>query len=152
MLTIGNSGESNKKPSTPWRSRAVPQPSTTLALHRLAMEFEWDPAFSMQYGRRLIDYRFPIVRFKNCRFPIVVYFDYRELEGLPFKNCRFPIVIDFDYRELNVLKQNSDLSPTLQFTPLRFLHLCRAPLSWVITLWCLYKQLTAAQVGLFSEM
>ena len=58
LRTIGNSGVSTKKPSTPWRSRAVPQPSTTLALHRLAMEFEWDPAFSMQYGRRLIDYRF----------------------------------------------------------------------------------------------
>ena len=42
-----------EKPSTPWSSRAVPQPSTDLALHRLAMEFEWDPACSMQYGRRL---------------------------------------------------------------------------------------------------
>lgn len=64
-------GGLGKKPSTPWRSRAVPQPSTTLALHRLAMEFEWDPAFSMQYGRRLIDYRFPIPRFNKCEFPIV---------------------------------------------------------------------------------
>ena len=43
-----------KKPSTPRGSRAVPQPSTDLALHRLAREFGWDPAFSMQYGRRLI--------------------------------------------------------------------------------------------------
>ena len=39
--------------STPWCSRAVPQPSTDLALHRFAVEFRWDPAFSMQYGRRL---------------------------------------------------------------------------------------------------
>lgn len=61
-VTIGNWEVTVKKPSTPWRSRAVPQPSTTLALHRLAMEFEWDPAFSMQYGRRLIDYRFSIMR------------------------------------------------------------------------------------------
>ena len=38
--------------STPWCSRAVPQPSTDLALHRLAAEFGWDPAFSMQYGRQ----------------------------------------------------------------------------------------------------
>jgi hypothetical protein len=45
---------SDKKPSTPWCSRAVPQLSTDLALHRLAMEFGWDPAFSMQYGRRLL--------------------------------------------------------------------------------------------------
>ena len=43
-----------EKPSTPWGSRAVPQLSTDLALHRLAMEFEWDPAYSMQYGRRLL--------------------------------------------------------------------------------------------------
>jgi hypothetical protein len=42
-----------KKPSTPWCSRAVPQPSTDPALHRLAAEFGWDPACSMQYGRRL---------------------------------------------------------------------------------------------------
>lgn len=40
--------------STPWCSRAVPQPSTDLALHRFAAEFGWDPAFSMQYGRQLI--------------------------------------------------------------------------------------------------
>lgn len=46
----------SNKPSTPWSSRAVPQPSTDLALHRLAMEFEWDPAYSMQYGRRLINH------------------------------------------------------------------------------------------------
>ena len=39
--------------STPWCSRAVPQPSTDLALHRFAAEFGWDPAFSMQYGRQL---------------------------------------------------------------------------------------------------
>lgn len=38
--------------STPWCSRAVPQPSTDLALHRFAAEFGWDPAFSMQYGRQ----------------------------------------------------------------------------------------------------
>lgn len=43
-----------KKPSTPWCSRAVPQPSTDPALHRLAAEFGWDPAYSMQYGRRLL--------------------------------------------------------------------------------------------------
>lgn len=49
---IGN--EDNKKPSTPWSSRAVPQPSTDLALSRLASEFERDPAHSIQYGRRLV--------------------------------------------------------------------------------------------------
>ena len=54
LITIGFFICHGKKPSTPWSSRAVPQPSTDLALHRLAMEFEWDPAFSMQYGRRLI--------------------------------------------------------------------------------------------------
>lgn len=42
-----------KKPSTPWSSRAVPQPSTDLALSRLASEFGRDPAHSIQYGRRL---------------------------------------------------------------------------------------------------
>ena len=48
--------DGHEKPSTPWGSRAVPQLSTDLALHRLAMEFEWDPACSMQYGRRLSIY------------------------------------------------------------------------------------------------
>lgn len=43
-----------KKPSTPRISRAVPQPSTDLALYRFAMEFGWDPAYSIQYGRRLL--------------------------------------------------------------------------------------------------
>jgi len=49
----GNSHCIRIKLSTPWSSRAVPQPSTDLALHRFAVEFRWDPAFSMQYGRRL---------------------------------------------------------------------------------------------------
>ena len=49
----GHPNETLKKPSTPWCSRAVPQPSTDPALHRLAAEFGWDPACSMQYGRRL---------------------------------------------------------------------------------------------------
>jgi hypothetical protein len=49
----GHPIETCKKPSTPWCSRAVPQPSTDPALHRLATEFGWDPACSMQYGRRL---------------------------------------------------------------------------------------------------
>ena len=62
-MTIGFEVRDDKKPSTPWSSRAVPQPSTDLALHRLAMEFEWDPAFSMQYGRRLIDM---VLRFRLC--------------------------------------------------------------------------------------
>lgn len=55
--TIGFASDYQEKPSTPWSSRAVPQPSTDLALHRLAMEFEWDPACSMQYGRRLVSNR-----------------------------------------------------------------------------------------------
>jgi hypothetical protein len=38
--------------SIPRISLAVPQPSTPRALHFLALEFRWDPAFAMQYDRR----------------------------------------------------------------------------------------------------
>lgn len=46
--------QSQKKLSTPRDSRAVPQPSTNLALSCLASEFGWDLALSAQYGRQLI--------------------------------------------------------------------------------------------------
>ena len=38
--------------SIPRLSLAVPQPSTHRALHFLALEFGWDPAFAVQYDRR----------------------------------------------------------------------------------------------------
>ena len=66
------------KPSTPWSSRAVPQLSTDLALHRLAMEFEWDPAFSMQYGRRLMIRVSFIISLKYIK-PDSNFFHYRVL-------------------------------------------------------------------------
>jgi len=66
--------------STPWCSRAVPQPSTSLALHRFAVEFRWDPAFSMQYGRQ---------RQYLCKVNVVVT-DYRVLIGYFEKQPLFP--------------------------------------------------------------
>jgi hypothetical protein len=42
----------NYETSIPRISLAVPQPSTHRALHFLALEFGWDPAFAMQYDRR----------------------------------------------------------------------------------------------------
>lgn len=71
--TIGNFINLGSKPSTPWSSRAVPQPSTDLALHRFAVEFRWDPACSMQYGRRLNkvrDYIREDVYYRELPYPI----------------------------------------------------------------------------------
>ena len=68
----GHPGDTCKKPSTPWCSRAVPQPSTDPALHRLATEFGWDPACSMQYGRRLL-------------LPVTLYGPCAQLSGHPKK-------------------------------------------------------------------
>lgn len=71
-VTLGN--DDNKKPSTPWSSRAVPQPSTDLALSRLASEFERDPAHSIQYGRRLV-----ISTIKWAEYPSTIGFLRRTL-------------------------------------------------------------------------
>jgi hypothetical protein len=75
-----------KKPSTPWCSRAVPQPSTDPALHRLATEFGWDPACSMQYGRRLLNNNTkpPIYFQLSGHRPIVLY-----QKNCPLKNGIF---------------------------------------------------------------
>ena len=45
-----------QKTSIPRVSLAVPQPSTHRALHFLALEFRWDPAFAVQYDRRWRDW------------------------------------------------------------------------------------------------
>jgi hypothetical protein len=91
----------SKKPSTPWCSRAVPQLSTDLALHRLAMEFEWDPAHSMQYGRRLLI--IDCVWCGQCLVPDSHYYRVHSLSNL-LRSCiyeLYPIVVTIGYFWLN---------------------------------------------------
>lgn len=105
----------DKKPSTPWGSRAVPQLSTDLALHRLAMEFEWDPACSMQYGRRLKGLLLWTSRFRSKSF-------------YPIVTTIYPIVVlllsgkSLTQQFWNFHHQNV----TLLLRSWHFLHLCRA--------------------------
>lgn len=103
------------KPSTPWGSRAVPQLSTDLALHRLAMEFEWDPACSMQYGRRLKIFLDQIVRFTKLHLPDSHFY------------FRVNIILSPIYR------YSCRDCPSRMLRRLLFLHLCRAPVTnrWI---------------------
>ena len=92
-----------QQPSTPWSSRAVPQPSTDLALHRFAVEFGWDPAFSMQCGRQLT----PMFHHPPSE------------RMLTIGNFELP-------KQSNFGVEHSKFGVGLRYESLRFLHLCRS--------------------------